>query len=163
MWRKWRIITYNHINARKLHIAANLKDSRNTVRKWNEIAKANCRTGNWKDYKRICRQICEEFDDLPLTDVKKPKVGVVGEILVKYHPTANNDIVGVIDTYIEILAQSAPLNAPLLSLCCILLCQPCQPIRRWFLFNQRRRHPSRMPMWTTLLRHHNASPQRSGI
>ena len=65
--------------------------------KWNEIAKANCRTGNWKDYKRICRQICEEFDDLPLTDVKKPKVGVVGEILVKYHPTANNDIVGVIE------------------------------------------------------------------
>ncbi|NLF47309.1 MAG: 2-hydroxyglutaryl-CoA dehydratase, partial [Clostridiales bacterium] len=30
-------------------------------------------------------------------DLKKPKVGIVGEILVKYHPTANNDIVGVIE------------------------------------------------------------------
>lgn len=32
-----------------------------------------------------------------MRDIKKPKVGVVGEILVKYHPTANNDIVGVIE------------------------------------------------------------------
>jgi predicted nucleotide-binding protein (sugar kinase/HSP70/actin superfamily) len=38
------------------------------------------------------------FDELPIReDIKKPKIGVVGEILVKYHPTANNDIVGVIE------------------------------------------------------------------
>ena len=29
--------------------------------------------------------------------MKKPRVGVVGEILVKYHPTANNDIVTIIE------------------------------------------------------------------
>ena len=34
---------------------------------------------------------------MPLRDIKKPKVGVVGEILVKYHPNANNDIVGTIE------------------------------------------------------------------
>ena len=38
-----------------------------------------------------------DFDNLPLLDTKKPKIGVVGEILVKYHPTANNDIVGIIE------------------------------------------------------------------
>lgn len=65
--------------------------------KWNRIAMANCRTGNWREYKRICKAICDEFDALPLRDIKKPKVGVVGEILVKYHPTANNDIVGIIE------------------------------------------------------------------
>ena len=40
----------------------------------------------------------EAFDNLPLQEgLVKPKVGVVGEILVKYHPNANNDIVGVIE------------------------------------------------------------------
>ncbi len=29
--------------------------------------------------------------------IKKPRVGVVGEILVKFHPTANNDIFGTIE------------------------------------------------------------------
>ena len=65
--------------------------------KWNKIAMENCRNGNWKEFKRNCKGICMDFDDLPLRDIKKPKVGVVGEILVKYHPTANNDIVGVIE------------------------------------------------------------------
>ncbi|EUJ23788.1 BadF/BadG/BcrA/BcrD ATPase family protein [Listeria grandensis FSL F6-0971] len=37
------------------------------------------------------------FDSLPLKEEVKPKVGVVGEILVKFHPGANNDIVGVIE------------------------------------------------------------------
>jgi predicted nucleotide-binding protein (sugar kinase/HSP70/actin superfamily) len=48
-------------------------------------------------YKRYIREMVRDFDVLPLTDEKKPKVGVVGEILVKYHPNANNDIVGIIE------------------------------------------------------------------
>ena len=43
------------------------------------------------------RGIVADFDALPLRDIKKPKVGIVGEILVKYHPMANNDIVDVIE------------------------------------------------------------------
>lgn len=65
--------------------------------KWNKIAMENCRNGRWSEYKENCRAICDEFDALPILDIKKPKVGVVGEILVKYHPTANNDIVGIIE------------------------------------------------------------------
>ena len=65
--------------------------------KWNEKALKNIANGSRREFYRNCRGICEDFDDLPLRDVKKPKVGVVGEILVKYHPTANNDIVGVIE------------------------------------------------------------------
>jgi len=30
-------------------------------------------------------------------DIQKPKVGVVGEILVKFHPTANNDVVTLLE------------------------------------------------------------------
>ena len=40
----------------------------------------------------------EDFDTLPLAgEGLKPRVGVVGEILVKFHPTANNQIVDVIE------------------------------------------------------------------
>ncbi len=39
-----------------------------------------------------------EFDRLPLLDIpRKPRVGVVGEILVKFQPDANNNVVGVIE------------------------------------------------------------------
>jgi hypothetical protein len=48
-------------------------------------------------YKKYLREMVRDFDALPLRDVKKPKVGVVGEILVKYHPNANNDIVKLIE------------------------------------------------------------------
>jgi predicted nucleotide-binding protein (sugar kinase/HSP70/actin superfamily) len=48
-------------------------------------------------YRRFLKQIVADFDNLPLRDEKKPRVGVVGEILVKYHPNANNDIVGIIE------------------------------------------------------------------
>ncbi len=49
-------------------------------------------------YKSICRQIVEEFDKLPIhEDLRKPRVGVVGEILVKYMPLANNHIVELLE------------------------------------------------------------------
>ena len=54
------------------------------------------------EFKRLCRQIVEDFDSLPLKDVKKPRVGVVGEILVKFLPDANNHLV-------ELLPQGGTL------------------------------------------------------
>ena len=44
------------------------------------------------------KNIIEVFDKLEINDIKKPKVGIVGEILVKYHPTANNNIVNVLES-----------------------------------------------------------------
>ena len=50
-------------------------------------------------YKRAVKGIVHDFDVLPLEgDRSKPRVGVVGEILVKYHPTANNNLVEVIES-----------------------------------------------------------------
>jgi predicted nucleotide-binding protein (sugar kinase/HSP70/actin superfamily) len=49
-------------------------------------------------YYRLHKKCIEEFDRLPLRKVHKPRIGVVGEILVKFHPTANNDIVKVIES-----------------------------------------------------------------
>jgi predicted nucleotide-binding protein (sugar kinase/HSP70/actin superfamily) len=38
-----------------------------------------------------------EFEDLPISGARKPRVGVVGEILVKFHPEANNYLVDKIE------------------------------------------------------------------
>ncbi len=53
---------------------------------------------NRRIYKRTVRQMIDDFDNLELVgDGTKPRVGVVGEILVKFHPTANNGIVDIIE------------------------------------------------------------------
>ena len=66
--------------------------------KWSKIADKNIKDCKLKEFKRNVKNIIKDFDNLEIfEDVVKPKVGVVGEILVKYHPTANNDIVGVIE------------------------------------------------------------------
>ncbi|MDY5985720.1 MAG: acyl-CoA dehydratase activase-related protein [Lachnoclostridium sp.] len=50
-------------------------------------------------FKEICRNIIEDFDNnIELVDVKKPRVGVVGEILVKFLPAANNHLVELLES-----------------------------------------------------------------
>ncbi len=52
---------------------------------------------NYFKFKKMCRQIVEDFDKIELLDIKKPRVGVVGEILVKFSPTANNHVVELLE------------------------------------------------------------------
>ncbi len=65
--------------------------------KWNAIALDNVRHLSLKRFKRNVQNIVDAFEAIPVRDVKKPVIGVVGEILVKYHPTANNQIVKVLE------------------------------------------------------------------
>lgn len=65
--------------------------------KWSKKAKENVISGKQKEFKRNVEQIVQDFDRLPLLDVQKPKVGLVGEILVKFHPYANNEVVETIE------------------------------------------------------------------
>jgi predicted nucleotide-binding protein (sugar kinase/HSP70/actin superfamily) len=54
--------------------------------------------GSWSEYKRNLRGIIRDFDNLELDEtVKKPRVGVVGEILVKFLPSANNYLVELLE------------------------------------------------------------------
>ncbi len=64
---------------------------------WLERCNQNVCNGSLKEFKKNVYQIVKEFDELPLLDIKKPRVGLVGEILVKFHPTANNQIVDIIE------------------------------------------------------------------
>jgi predicted nucleotide-binding protein (sugar kinase/HSP70/actin superfamily) len=51
-----------------------------------------------KKYKEMCRQIIRDFDAIPIDEtMKKPRVGIVGEILVKFHPVANNHLADLLE------------------------------------------------------------------
>ena len=50
-------------------------------------------------YRTLMKRMIRAFDQLPLRNIpRKPRVGVVGEILVKYHPDANNHVVDLIES-----------------------------------------------------------------
>lgn len=65
--------------------------------RWVERCKAQLVTGNKQEFEDNLWGIVKEFDNLAISTVKKPRVGVVGEILVKYHPAANNNIVRILE------------------------------------------------------------------
>ncbi len=67
-------------------------------RKWADICKKNIKRGSKSGFKKIINAIVKDFDKLELNDIKKPKVGLVGEILVKYHPLANNNVVDIVES-----------------------------------------------------------------
>ena len=41
------------------------------------------------------------LDNLERLDIKKPKVGIVGEILVKFSPLANNHVVELLSQKVQ--------------------------------------------------------------
>ena len=75
-----------------------IKGSANALHeKWREIAIKQVSKGNKKEFNNNISQIIKEFDELELLDIKKPRVGIVGEILVKFLPLANNHLVDLLE------------------------------------------------------------------
>ena len=72
--------------------------SRILYEKWEGKIKESIRFNNKREFHKNIRGIIKDYEELELLDIKKPKVGIVGEILLKYHPTANNDIVGLLES-----------------------------------------------------------------
>ena len=68
--------------------------------KWKQrcIQALTKRSPSMVEFNRIVRGIIRDFDNLPRRDVKKPRVGIVGEILVKFSPLANNHIVDLLES-----------------------------------------------------------------
>ena len=68
--------------------------------KWKAICTKSLekRSISMADFNRNIRGIVRDFDELPRLDIKKPKVGIVGEILVKFSPLANNHVVELLES-----------------------------------------------------------------
>ena len=63
-----------------------------------ERCKANVKNGRLYEFKQNMKELVKAFDNLALNDIKKPKVGLVGEILVKFHPGANNKVIELVES-----------------------------------------------------------------
>jgi len=75
-----------------------VKGSANALyNKWVKVCKEDVKNIKVKSFKKNINGIVHEFDNFEINKVEKPKVGLVGEILVKFHPTANNNIVDTIE------------------------------------------------------------------
>ncbi|BCN30450.1 2-hydroxyglutaryl-CoA dehydratase [Anaeromicropila herbilytica] len=64
---------------------------------WRERCIKSVGNGKLSEFRRNVRNIISDFDNLPIKDIKKPRVGIVGEILVKFLPTANNHLVDLLE------------------------------------------------------------------
>ncbi|QSX05568.1 2-hydroxyacyl-CoA dehydratase [Sedimentibacter sp. zth1] len=55
-------------------------------------------SGSFAAYKKAVSGIVKDFSEIAINEnIVKPRVGVVGEILVKFHPTANNNVYGLLE------------------------------------------------------------------
>jgi predicted nucleotide-binding protein (sugar kinase/HSP70/actin superfamily) len=66
--------------------------------KWVERCNKNIFLGSWSAFKRDVRSMAGEFAAVPIDETPRPRVGIVGEILVKYHNRANEHLVRVIES-----------------------------------------------------------------
>ena len=75
-----------------------VKGSANALyEKWVKICMDSLESAKFSTFSKNIKAIIKDFDNLELLDIKKPRVGLVGEILVKFHPTANNNSVDVLE------------------------------------------------------------------
>jgi predicted CoA-substrate-specific enzyme activase len=66
-------------------------------KEWVKKCKYALKDADFKTFKQNIKDIINDFDNLEINDIKKPRIGLVGEILVKFHPLANNNIVKMIE------------------------------------------------------------------
>ena len=97
-------VVYGDIFMRVLYATRPYEKVPGSANALHEKWKARCikslstRSANMMEFGRNIKGIIHDFDELPRLDVKKPKVGIVGEILVKFSPLANNHIVDLLES-----------------------------------------------------------------
>ncbi len=65
---------------------------------WLEKSKKLAVKSSFRQFKKSIYEIVEDFEKIELdTSVKKPRVGIVGEVLIKYHPFGNNYVADVLE------------------------------------------------------------------
>ncbi|MBU5439911.1 2-hydroxyacyl-CoA dehydratase [Tissierella sp. MSJ-40] len=65
--------------------------------KWLDKCIEAAKVGSKKEFIENISSMIKDFEDLEIRNISKPKVGIVGEILVKYHPVANNELIEILE------------------------------------------------------------------
>ena len=72
----------------------NKGDTSKKYDKWMQRSKEVVASGTYKEFKKVISEMVEDFETIKVDlNQKKPRVGIVGEVLIKYHPYGNNHIV----------------------------------------------------------------------
>ena len=99
-----KAIVYGDLFMRCLYRVRPYEDKKGSAdrlhQEWKEICIDSLVNSKTKHtYKKVCQGIVTAFDNLPIwEDLKKPRVGIVGEILVKYMPLANGNLVKLLES-----------------------------------------------------------------
>jgi predicted CoA-substrate-specific enzyme activase len=72
-------------------------DSQSLYVIWMERCKELLTNFTMRKYKRLVREMIADFSRIETVSLKKPRVGIVGEILVKFHPYSNNQLIELIE------------------------------------------------------------------
>ena len=96
-------------------------------RKWMDKCKELSYTAGTKEFNKSLYKIVEDFEKIEVENLnKKPKVGIVGEILIKYHPFGNNYTAEVLEEegaevvipefmgFVKYVVKNTPIQAELL-------------------------------------------------
>lgn len=59
---------------------------------WMNRCKDNIRSGSRRGFEENVGQMVKQFSGIGMVEDRKPRIGLVGEIMVKYHPLANNNM-----------------------------------------------------------------------
>jgi predicted CoA-substrate-specific enzyme activase len=101
IWRSLLGMLYGDMLMRLLHrtrpYEINRGEAGGLYREWTRKCHENVRRGSWAAFKRDVRAMTEAFSAVPIDETPRPRVGIVGEILVKYHNRANERLVSVIE------------------------------------------------------------------
>lgn len=66
--------------------------------KWRDFLHGELKSLSLSRFNRNVKNIVKDFSEFPVLDIQKPKVGLVGEILVKFHPIANNNLIELLES-----------------------------------------------------------------
>ncbi len=79
----------------------NKGDTEKMHQKWNKIFSdfyTNKYSRKWKKHRKLIKEMASDFGNIKVDrSVKKPRVGVVGEIYVKYSPLGNNNLEALLE------------------------------------------------------------------
>ncbi|MDP4083729.1 MAG: acyl-CoA dehydratase activase-related protein [Bacillota bacterium] len=64
---------------------------------WLEESRMVLGNFSMKNYKKVINGMVTDFNNIESTRIHKPRVGIVGEILVKFHPYSNNQLIDLIE------------------------------------------------------------------
>ncbi|MCI5945089.1 MAG: 2-hydroxyacyl-CoA dehydratase [Eubacterium sp.] len=100
--RALQAVVYGDLFMRVLYRVRPYEKVKGSANHLHEVWKKRCikslEKAHYGEFRKNVKNIIRDFDKLPINDVKKPRVGIVGEILVKFLPDANNHLVELLES-----------------------------------------------------------------